>query len=253
MKKIFAFLLLWVAGANANFAFVTGYDGVDINTTTTVPIASVVYANGETEFLGATYGCTGRITESIADGTNTYTYIGTEFDATNGQCIAAFVVKNAVAGTYTVTLTLASATVFKGLGIRRYTGLSNTGTPQFIGNAQNNVATTNDAITSTTITPSGQPAILWSFTQETTGNGAATAAAGNTFTTRGTFASWNTSISNTMTEDLRLTTTTAVAATFTAANSSNTFTTIAVVYPEPGAGGGGSASTSGILLRGAGK
>lgn len=235
------------------YSYVTGYDAVDINNTTTVVASSVVYANGETVFLGVTYGSAGgvRIVESISDGgTNTYAYIGTQADTTNGQCIAVFVVKNAVAGTYTVTFTLASVATFKGLGIRRYTGLNNTGTPQFIGNPQNNVPTTPNAITSTNITPSAQPAILFSFTQETSGNGAATATASGTFNSRGAFATWNTSISNTMTEDLRLTSTAAVAATFTAGNASNTFTTIAVVYPEAGVGGAtieGSRRTRGLI------
>lgn len=218
------------------YAYVSGTDWYDTANTTTVSLGGVVYATNETVFVACTYGSGTRIVESFSDGTNTYTYLGTQSDSVNGQSIAIFVIKNAVGGTYTVVFTLASAATYKGLGIRRYTGLNNSGSGTLIGNLQSNVATTANAITSTNLTPPSQPGILFSYTFESSGSGS-NPSAGNG-TSRGAFTNWNNFISNCMTQDQRLTATSAAAATFTASTSTNSYLTQAVFYPEPGAAGG---------------
>ena len=200
-----------------------------------------------------TYGNGTALTETVTDGTNTYTKVGsTVSDATNNQSIVAFVCKNPTPGTYTQTLTVSSSCQYKGIACYRYSGLDASGTAQAVGAVSASVATSTDALSTGNLTPATQPGLFLAVALEDQ-TGTTTAAAGTGFTDRSTIASWVTNISQTRGEDKRLTSTSAVAGTFTVNNATNSFVTIAVFVPEPGAGGGGASNAGGRSLLGVGK
>lgn len=254
MKKLILLLLLLAAQPIlAAYAYVAGGDWADGSSGTSMTYSGQTLATGETVFITVTYGSPTRIVETFSDGTNTYAYVGTALDATNGQALAYFVCKNATGGTYTFTFGLASSANSRGLSFRRYTGLDAAGTPQFVGQNVNNVATSNDAITSGNVTPSAQPGILFASTLETSGSGA-TPSAGTGFTTRGAYTNWDTYISKSMSEDKPISSLSAVAGTMTSSSATNSYVIGAIFYPETGASGGGGSSAAGrALLLGVGK
>jgi len=163
--------------------------------------------------------------------------VGTVSDATNGQSAALFVVANASSGTFTVTFHLAAVFDFRGLGWRRYTGLDNAGTAQFISIHSTNVSGT-DGIATNSVAPNAQPSIVFATTLEESGGGA-TPSAGTGFTTRSAFTTWDSNIGGSMTEDKRVTSTSSTNATFTPSTGTNSFLAVGAIFPEPSAGGGG--------------
>lgn len=225
------------------YAFVAVTDWADGGSGTSLVYSSQTLVTGEYLVVGLTYGSGTRIVESFSDSAgNTYTYVGTANDSTNGQSIAAFVCKNVTTGgtgSITYTFGLASGASYRGLAVWRYTGLSTSAVPGSASQSQHNVATAANSISSGNVSVSAQPAMVFAFTLECSGSGSTpTAGTGNGFTSRGAMTNWDTYISKTMSEDKRVTSTSAVPGTFTASSATNDYLTLGIVVPEPGGGGG---------------
>lgn len=258
MKQIFALLLgLFLAFRPVSAAYAIGnqYNAVDNSSGTSMTTPSVIYAAHDRAVVFVTYGSGTTDVETVSDGTNTYTKLGSTLnDATNGQSMAVFELLDATAGTYTVTFSVATAQAARAMAIKAYSGLSNTGAGQLASNNQSAPGNGANAVTTGTVTPAAQPGALVAASFDDQGSETTITASG-TFTSRGAFTTWDASFgTKSMSEDTRITSTSAVAGTFTAGSGTGRFLNMAVFVQEPGAGGGGgSAPPSGILLRGSGK
>ena len=245
--KIILLILLLAARAFSAYSFVALTDNANASGGTSLNNASTTVSTGDVLIVLCVYGDGATLTESVTDGTNTYTKIGSTInDAGNSQSMVVFVCMNPTAGTYTQTFTISVSSPYRGIACFRYSGLDNAGTPLSVGAARANVATSADALTTGNLTPSSQPGLLWAGTLEDA-TGTVTAAAGTGFTDRGTIASWVANISNTRGEDKRITSTSAVGGTFTVSNATNGFLAMAVFVPEASAGGGGAAGRATLL------
>ncbi len=214
------------------YSYVNRYDNANQSSATSLGVASVVVLLHDTLVVEYTYGTDTPVTETCSDGTNIYTRLGNMTDGGNGQSKAFFVCKDAVAGTYTVTAaTGASSYPFRGIVVSVYNGLDNSATPQFTSNRSLNAGTGTDAVSSTTVVPSSQPAMVYGGVVEDSG-GAAVPSAGSLFTTRGSISTWTTNIGNSLTEDRRITSTSAVAATWTASTGTYSFLAVVIVILE---------------------
>lgn len=236
------------------YAYVAGGDWVETGGATTLVFASQTFTAGDYVVVGITYGNATAVTESIADGTNAYTKVGSTLtDGTNGQNMAVFVCKSAAAGSFTLTVTFGSSVSYRGIMYARYTGLDNAATPAQAGSVVVNAGTGTDAITSGNVTPAGQPAMIFTFAVEVSGGGSALAF-GSGFVDRGAMTNWNTYIGFSRFEDKRVTSTSGVPGTFTVSAGTHSYLCMALAANEVGASGGGAvAPPSGMLLRGGGK
>ncbi len=209
------------------YAYVGSFDNGDSSSGTTLSVSSVTYGAGEHVFIRTTRSTGG--TETISDGTNTYTQIGSSVTSTGGDVVTHYECVSTVAGTYTVTQTLGTAAAFRGIQGLRYTGL--TGSSTHVGQAQTGIGTGTDAVTSTNLTPASQPGLLIGWLYDFNGSGASVAGTG--FTSRATFpteAAANGSASRA--EDRRLTSTAAVAGTFTLTATTGNLVTSAIWCAE---------------------
>lgn len=239
MKRFLIAIVFAIQSALAQYSYVAGSDWVETGGSTTLVFASQTFAAGEFVAVGITYGNGSAVTESIADGTNTYTKVGSTLtDGSNGQNLALFVVKSAASGSFTITVTFASSVTYRGIMYARYTGLDASQTPTLSGTVNTNVGTGTDAVTSGNVTPGGQPAMIFAFGVEVSGGGSAMTA-GTGFTDRGAMANWNSYIGFSRFEDKRVTSTSAVPGTFTVSNGTHSYLVIGMAAYETGAGGGG--------------
>lgn len=209
------------------YAYSNSFDNGNSASGTTLTV-SVTYTAGEHVFIRSTRGSLGG-TETITDGTNTYTAIGSSV-TTPGDTITHYECVSTAAGTFTVTQTLSAAAAFRGIQGLRYTGLANS-TSLHVGQLQSPPPTTTDATTSGNLTPGSQPGILIGWAYDFNGSGST--AAGTGFTSRATFpteATANGSASRA--EDKRLTSTAAVAATFTTPDTTGNVVTSAIWCAE---------------------
>jgi len=209
------------------YSYAGSFDAGNSASGTTLTV-SATYTAGEHVFIRAIRGSLGG-TETITDGTNTYTAIGSSV-TTPGDTITHYECVSTAAGTFTVTQTLSAAAAFRGIQGLRYTGLD-TSTSLHAGQFQSPPPTTTDATSSGNLTPSSQPGILigWSYDF----NGSGSTVAGTGFTSRSTFtteAAANGSASRA--EDQRLTSTAAVAATFTTPGATGNVITSAIWCAE---------------------
>lgn len=142
------------------YAYLGGSTGLlDSSGLAVQSIAGVVYSAGDTlslwvamvDYLGGAV--------SMSDGTNTYTKVG-GIVGMGGNDYACFECINPVPGTYTVTVTWANAGADHWLfHLGRYSG---TGTRQAgaLTDAVNPSTTGTDALTSSSFTPTAQPALI---------------------------------------------------------------------------------------------
>jgi hypothetical protein len=189
------------------------------------------YTSGDTVFIWTS--CNGApTTQTITDGTNTYTQIGSSITAGGGDVVAVFQCISAAAGSPTVTMTIGTARAFRQIGYIRYSGL--TGSATQAGQFQGAPGTGTNAITSGNVTISSQPALLLGISYDFNGS---TITAGTGFTSRGAMTTGD-AINGTASlfEDLRKTNTTATAATFTTvAGGASNFITFGIWCAESGA------------------
>lgn len=252
MKKLFTFFLLLfllVSPSFSAYAFVASGDNADAGSSSTLTITGVTFGANETVFLHITYGDGTELTETITDGTNTYEKVGSTIeDVSDNQLGAKFICKNTVAGTYNIVLTLSASVYYRGIRYCRYTGLDNSGTAQDVSDWRSNIGTGTDALTTSNITPSSQPGILWGCAAEVSGS-ASVPTAGTFFTTRGSGTNWSANIGQNLMQDRRITSTSAVASTMTLSSATNQWLVGAIFFPEAsGGGGGGSPAFRGTLL-----
>lgn len=157
------------------------------------------------------------------NGGNTWSYAG---DFGNGSSFRSSVwtcAVNSAATTITATYSAASTTSAPQFLLYRATGI-NHATRQFVGNYQASVTTAADNVTSTTLTPSGQPGWLigFSYPRFTTA-----IASGTGFTDEGT----DTISAQNRWEDKAISALSAVAATFTASGT-GPHTTVAIYFQD---------------------
>lgn len=207
--------------------FVGSFDAGDSDSGTLLDV-EVTYEEGEHVFIRCTRGSAGT-TETVTDGTNVYTQIGSSVTAGSGDIVTHYECVSTVAGTFTVTQTLGTAAAFRGIQGMRYTGLS--GWSIHVGQSQSGIGTGIDAVTSGNLTPTSQPGLLIGWHYDFNNGGAAVAGTG--FTSRATFpteAAANGSASRA--EDKRLTSAAAVAATFTLTGATGALVTSAIWCAE---------------------
>jgi hypothetical protein len=231
------------------YAFVSSTDFGDTTSSTTVQLSSYTIATGERLHAWVTYGSGTAVSESMSDGTNTWSKIGTTLsDSGNTQSSVQFECLSATGGTYTITCTLGSAQVYRGICVARYTGLASTGTGQTAATHNVGPGSGAGAVTSGNLTPAGQPGMLRGVSMDDSATESSLTAAGGA-TSRGAMSNIETSFFvKTMTEDKSITSTSAVAATFTAGSGTGNFLTMAYYAQESGGGGGGSPVSQLMLL-----
>lgn len=161
------------------------------------------------------------LVDDKAGGSHTYTQGGTagSVASTLTHRIAAYTAFNPVPGTYTLTMTLGATRANRRLMVR-----TDSGTVAF-QDAKNQgqlaAATTTDAVSTSNLTPTVQPAVLIALS--ISANGTTTYSAGTGFTSRGALSNWDSIGSfSSLLEDVRLTSTSAVPGTFTISSSQDT-------------------------------
>ena len=202
------------------FAFVDVFDAAVQASATTLPVTKT-FAAGDSCEMCVTWTSSGGTSVTVADNNgNTWTAVGAaRFEGNGPTAFQLFHAKNINAGSTTITATYNAARTNRGICGLRYTGIDTAAAAQIsASNEQVPGVTTTDGITTGTMTPTGQPALLVGFVFDTS-YGAATYTAGTGFTSRGAFASWAAAFGlNGNTEEKRLTATSAVAATWTSSN-----------------------------------
>jgi hypothetical protein len=185
-------------------------------------------ASGTTQTISPTLGagesviaCTlhtggGANTHSVSDGTSTFTKQGSETNDASGQRGVFHYLHAHPGGSVTLTATLSIAASNRTLFYARYTGLANSAPQTHIYRGQAQTAGA-DGMTSTNLTPSSQPAMLFGIVNDGTSSFALSAGTG--FSDRGTLAARVSGFADTnRVEDIRLTSTSAVSATWTSAS-----------------------------------
>lgn len=209
------------------------YDNADNSVGTALAVTSVVNSAGDRNIVFVTYSSGSRTVESISHNSNTYNYIGTLSDATNGQSWAILECRNtsASAGS-TLTFNLASGEPSRGVAVVRLTGLDTAVACLIAQNNPSNPGTGANAVTSTNLTPGAQPGVLCGFVMDDSG-GEAGIASGTGFTDLGTISTWEAQIGiKAHWEHKAITSTSAVAATFTATTGTGRFGVMAAYAQE---------------------
>lgn len=254
MKKLLLLLaLLFALPAHAAYTYSGGADTADpVTFSPTLLKHSVAITTGDRVLVVLTYGSGSSITLGVSDGTNTYTQVGsTQSDATAGQSMALFECKSATGGTYTFTASYNPGQFAVGIAIRAYAGLDGAVSATDALSNPTNPGTGTDALATSNITPGSQPGLVFGATMDVSGG--ETVSAGTGFTSRGTFAQWNTQFGvGTMSEDKRVTSTSATNATFTTTPGTARFLSLVAFVPETGAGGGGTTPAGKRALLGVG-
>ncbi len=224
------------------YGFTSQTDAGSTGSSTTISLSSYTIASGDRLHAYLTYGSGTSVSESMSDGTNTWTKVGSTInDGGNGQSACHFECLNAAAGTYTVTATLASSQAFRGLCVSRYTSLSTSIAGQANQALVNSPGSGANAIGPGNITPAAQPGMLRGVVMDSSGAGETSITAGTGYTTRGAMSNIESAFGvKTGTEDKAISSTSAVAATFTAGSGSGNFLAVGYYAEEGGGGGGGS-------------
>jgi len=217
------------------YAFVANYTAANSSSGGAITV-SVTYAVHDRSIVEITYGSGTDVTETISDGTNTYSAKLTKQNiGGDSQTYSLYECKDCAAGTFTLSFTPGTNQAFRGVSAFRYSGLDNTTNAQAVSNLQLNPGTSTDAVTSTSITPASQPGAMIATTTDDLGN-CSTATAGTGFTSQGTITNWDSTLGViSRLEDIRLTSTSAKSATFTIGGvTNNEMVTFAVFIPESG-------------------
>lgn len=188
---------------------------------------------GNALFWAVAYSAASARTITIAGNSNTYVEVGNFRDATTQIGLIWGYAENVNSGSTELTATFSAAVSSRSIMFAEYSGLRTDGTIYGTDeDAQGNQATPGtgtDAVTTGSITPGEQPAVLIGFAFNVqAGN---TPSAGSSFSDRGGVWVFGGANNFARLEDRRLTATTAVAATFTA-TSNQRHLTAAVVLRE---------------------
>lgn len=225
------------------YTFGTIFSNAD-DTNSILPLSvSVTWASHDRAFIPITYGSGVTITETIADGTNTYTAVPTNSHVNIGsdsQTYALYECKDCAAGTFSLLFTPGIAVPFRGIAGINIAGLDNTAAAVVASQGQAGPGTGTNAVSSGSLTPGSQPGAIIVFTVDDNGN-ASSITASSGFADHSTIAQWDSVIGVvSRVEDQRLTSTSSISGTFTAnGNGSGNFATFAVFVPEASGGGGG--------------
>jgi hypothetical protein len=160
-------------------------------------------------------------TLSLSDGTHTYTQAGSagSVASTATHRISGYYVLNPTPGSYTLTMTVGATRANRRVAVATYQGVVAYQTA--VNQGQLAAATTADAVSTSAMTPSSQPAMLTALSF--TANGTTTYSAGTGHTSRGVLSNWDAIGSfSSLLEDIRLTSTSAVSGLFTITNSLDT-------------------------------
>jgi len=161
---------------------------------------------------------------------NTFTQIGTDIVSIDAQRCAFYFAANCKGGATTFTATFSASTRFRGIYVAEYSGVA-TSSPFVNGTRAENDSpgTGTDAVSSGNANATSQPALVWGFCIDTSGN--TTPTAGTGFTSR--TGVWSTADSLGRPEDKRVTATGNVAATFTATTGTDTHVSCIGIFAEP--------------------
>jgi hypothetical protein len=176
-------------------------------------------------------------TATCSDGVNTYSASQSmQRDTTNHQSMCRFEANNIASGTPTITVTFSGTPNFRGVHLSEVGGAAASAADGTAGNTQASPGTGTDAVTSTTVTNTNQPALLVGVAIDSSGAfGAPAAGTGFTALNNG----WGFGGSNlARAETKRFTDTTGHAATFTAVGN-DIHMTVAGMFDEAAAAGGG--------------
>lgn len=197
--------------------------------------ASVTYADHD-RIVVFTNRATGGQTETLTDGTNTYTKVGSDNMSVSGDTLCQYEVRDAIAvtgATLTQNLQSGSPSAFRGMHVMRYSGLDNSSPCVQVFGTSAAFGTATDAVTCGDVNPNVVPGALIGHYYDTS-SGTNSTVAGTGFTSRSTFpteAAANTS--NSRAEDKRITALGAVKATFTTTLGTDLYAVFGVFIPEP--------------------
>jgi hypothetical protein len=183
-------------------------------------------------------------TLSLSDGTHTYTNSsgGGSVSSTLTHRMGAYYVLAPTPGSYTLTVTFGGARSNRRLAVVTHSGLSAFQDADTLG--QLAAATTTDAVTTASMTPSSEPAMLSALS--ITADGTATYTEGTGHTSRGALANWDAIGSfSSLLEDIRLTSTSPVSGLFTIGTTRDTLST-GMVFTEHAVVAAGIASAEAI-------
>lgn len=201
--------------------------GTTIAVTLTVTAGSVLHVYGTHDSAGTvgTIACSDTVNGSYGAAINDRN------DATNGQRIAQFSKLNAASGSTTVTITLGTTHVAKGVWVVEINNARLTGALDG-SNDVNQVApgTGANAVT-VSATNAVQPALVLAISQSYDGT-PAPPAAGTGYTSTKTAFAWSGAAVTTRTEYKTVTNTGSQAATFTSSSGTATFTSMIAIYDD---------------------
>jgi hypothetical protein len=178
---------------------------------------------------------------ALSDGTHTYPQAGSagSVASTLTHRIASYYVLAPTPGNYTLTMTLGGTRANRRLAVVTHQGVTAFQTSNNQG--QLAAATTANAVTTGSMTPTSQPAMMAALSF--TASGTATYSAGTGHTSRGNLSNWDAIGSfSSLIEDIRLTSTSPVSGLFTISASQDTLSSGMVFTEAPAA----SVSPSGI-------
>jgi hypothetical protein len=214
--------------------YVGEYDNGASATGTSLLVASGTYTVLAHERLVVfTTRSTAGTTETITDGTNTYSQVGGNQTSVTGDTQCWYECKDAIAVTNgTLTQTLGTTSTFRGVHVIRYNGVSNSLASVLVYNTSATFTNAANNVTSGNLTPNFGGGWLLGHVYNTS-TGTLDDSAGTGFTQRATFPTESAATGNcTILEDQRITTTTAIAATFTCTTSNQNQSVFGVFLPE---------------------
>lgn len=219
----------------------TKYDNCDPSDGSDLSV-SATYALHDRAQVTCTYGSDWG-TETISDGTNSYSSVGRIYDNLNNQVLVVYECKDCAAGTFTVNFHLPTSAPFRGILVTHQSGLDNTTAAQIAVSNSVNPGSGTDALTTASLTPASQPGMLLGVSMDDNG-GESSITQGTGFSSVGIMATWDSNF-NTLSriEDKRITSTASTAATFTAGTGGGRFINAAIFIPEAAGGGGGGGNT----------
>jgi hypothetical protein len=206
-------------------AFVSQTDFADTGASSSIGLSSFVCNTGERLHAWVTYGNGSALSESMSDGTNTWTKVGSSAsDSGNGQSECEFEALNVVGGTYNPSCSLGSSVPYRAICIARYTGLDAAAAGQGVTALVNSPGSGANAVGPGSITPSAQPGLGRGVTMDSSGTGEPSLTPTAGWTSRGAMSNIESAFGvKTGTEDKAITSLSAFAATFTAGSGSGNF------------------------------
>lgn len=209
----------------------------NFSTNGTTIAATITVASGSCLHVAAFANGSSGLTASVSDGTNTYTAIGNVFQSGKAFHWSTGPVSS---GTLTLTVTFGATVNLKGIIVREITGSSGYQSIH-AENALTTPGTGTDAITSGSMTPASQPALISALCVDTFFGATPTAGTGFTSSTGapllGKCWDWGDGTANSYCrlENQRIISTSSTAATFTSsAGAADKFCVLAAIFTESG-------------------